>query len=537
MPDDTGNQNRPTAGSVETRALDTLSADAKRLRGLIPYGVESRDMGGFREVIEPGALNNARLDDLIATVDHRGLPLGRYPGTLQLEDRSDGLHWSVEPPESRADVREAVERGDLRAGSWRMVVGRDEWRGDVRHVHEIAELRDVAVATNPAYRDAAVELRTAPENDNDAGERRQEGGNMPADNQDGAAEDRSAENTESEERTENQDGEERSAEQRTGTLTVESRSETTEERSVEERVVEALLSVRKGEARSLSVASDGAIAPPELSTMLFEKLRASSVALQSGIVVVPTDRSEVQWPKLTADVAPDFYGEGETITPGDPTFATLTANPHKLAHIVEASNEVIDDSEPSVVDVLNGHLATMLGLKLDSAIYEGNPAGNPDSITGLKFAPGIQTVDLGANGAALTNYDPFVEAVGLLQAANVPGPYVVVFHPRTATELALLKQESGSEQQLAPPAGFPQVFATSQLSITETKGTESDASSAYVYAPSQLVLVRRQDATIELDRSRLFNSDQSEVRGKLRADLLTPNPTAVVRIEGIIPAA
>ena len=94
------------------------------------------------------------------TVDHGGVPLGRYPGTLELEDRADGLHWAVDPPESRADIREAVERGDLRAGSWRMVVGRDEWRGDVRHVHEIAELQDVAVATRPAYRDAVVEYRS-----------------------------------------------------------------------------------------------------------------------------------------------------------------------------------------------------------------------------------------------------------------------------------------------------------------------------------------------------------------------------------------
>ncbi|MDP9377881.1 MAG: HK97 family phage prohead protease, partial [Actinomycetota bacterium] len=97
--------------------------------------------------------------------DHAGVPLGRYPGTLALEDRADALHWAVDPPESRADVREAVQRGDLRGGSWRMIVARDEWRGDVRHVHEIAELRDVSVVTTGAYpADAApVELRSAPE--------------------------------------------------------------------------------------------------------------------------------------------------------------------------------------------------------------------------------------------------------------------------------------------------------------------------------------------------------------------------------------
>ncbi len=158
---------RPKAGEVEKRQAPELSLDGRRIRGLIPYGVESRDLGGWREVIEPTALRGANIDDLVATVDHVGVPIGRFPTTLEVEDRADGLHWSVVPPESRADVREAIERGDLRAGSWRMVVGRDEWRGQVRHVHEIAELRDVSVVSHPAYESSTVELRSAPnEEDN-----------------------------------------------------------------------------------------------------------------------------------------------------------------------------------------------------------------------------------------------------------------------------------------------------------------------------------------------------------------------------------
>jgi uncharacterized protein len=149
---------RPSPGQLEERALD-VTVDGRRIRGRIPFGAESRDMGGWREVIEPTALRGVSLDDLVATVDHVGIPIGRHPRTLEVEERADGLHWSVEPPASRRDVVEAVERGDLRGGSWRMRVARDEWRGDVRHIVEIAELRDVAVVTNPAYPAAVVEMR------------------------------------------------------------------------------------------------------------------------------------------------------------------------------------------------------------------------------------------------------------------------------------------------------------------------------------------------------------------------------------------
>jgi HK97 family phage prohead protease len=164
---------RPRPGQLEERQARDLEVDGRKIRGRIPYQEESREFpGGWREVIERGALNRTKFDDLVVTVDHIGLPLGRFPGTLELEDRDDGLHWAVDPPKSREDIREAVERGDLRSGSWRMVVRRDEWRGDTRHVLEIETLRDVSIVTRPAYESAAVELRS--QDNNDAARERQE---------------------------------------------------------------------------------------------------------------------------------------------------------------------------------------------------------------------------------------------------------------------------------------------------------------------------------------------------------------------------
>ena len=52
--------------------------------------------------------------------------------------------------------------------------------------------------------------------------------------------------------------------------------------------------------------------------------------------------------------------------------------------------------------------------------------------------------------------------------------------------------------------------------------------------PSRVVAVFRQDTRIELDRSRLFNTDQSELRAIMRADLIVPTPLAVVRISKFV---
>jgi phage head maturation protease len=129
---------RPTPGDVEQRTSAGVATDGKRIRGVIPYGVESRNIG-FIETIRPGALSGAKLDGLYVTIDHadRGIPLARFPTSLSVEDREDGMHWSFEPPRSRPDVAEAIERGDITGSSWQMRVARDSWRGERRTVERI----------------------------------------------------------------------------------------------------------------------------------------------------------------------------------------------------------------------------------------------------------------------------------------------------------------------------------------------------------------------------------------------------------------
>lgn len=70
-------------------------------------------------LLERGAGDSALLEPALHRIAAVRSHIGRYPTTLELEDRSDALHWSLAPPESRSDVREAIERGDLKAGSWR----------------------------------------------------------------------------------------------------------------------------------------------------------------------------------------------------------------------------------------------------------------------------------------------------------------------------------------------------------------------------------------------------------------------------------
>jgi Escherichia/Staphylococcus phage prohead protease len=160
---------RPPAATAEHRTVDVdvqdLQARGRTVTGYAAvYNVESRDLGGFRERIAPGAFQTI-LDsdaDVRCLLNHDpNIVLGRTrSGTLRLRDEQRGLRFECDLPESREDLREAVSRGDLDGASFRFEVGADQWAGEVRTISEIHALHDVSLATHPAYPAASVEMRT-----------------------------------------------------------------------------------------------------------------------------------------------------------------------------------------------------------------------------------------------------------------------------------------------------------------------------------------------------------------------------------------
>src|SRR5829696_6872059 len=299
----------------------------------------------------------------------------------------------------------------------------------------------------------------------------------------------------------------------------------------------AIRDVKKGETRALSTAVSTSAGT--LSNVLFDRLRAASVVLASGIRQLSIEGDSTIFPSITADASPSWTSESATITPSDPTFSTVTAVPRKLAALVQVSNELIEDSDPSVVETLRDHLLKVLGLKVDAGLLEGT--GTPPQPSGLLNLSGKQTLAAGTNGATVT-FDMIADAIALLEAVNVPRERMrIVAHPRNLAALrkanastagSYLWQDVGSAEP-GTVFGVP-IYSTSQLTTTETQGSSSLTNSIYVYDIESLVFVDRRPFTFEVDRARLFNSDQAEIRAKLRADLISPTPTGVVRINGVL---
>lgn len=171
---------RSTTMSMERRdvplplTVETREDGKALIRGMAArYNVRSVNLGNFTEEIRPGAF-----DKVLAQAEGRNV-VGLYnhepnyvlgterAGTLRLLAREDGLGYEIDPPASRQDVIELIQRGDVWGSSFAFTVERDgdEWTtdengGHLRYIRAIGGLYDVGPVLTPAYQDTSVAVRS-----------------------------------------------------------------------------------------------------------------------------------------------------------------------------------------------------------------------------------------------------------------------------------------------------------------------------------------------------------------------------------------
>lgn len=155
----------PAQGCKITRANDRTGVVKFRGRPWV-YGQMSDDLGGWNEIVEPGAATRtlARKPDVRMLINHdANLLLARTTsGTLTLsEDDEGGIAEADLANVSYArDLAELIERGDLTQMSFGFWITSDEWAGNLHRVHEFdLDGGDVSSVTFPAYPQTSSELR------------------------------------------------------------------------------------------------------------------------------------------------------------------------------------------------------------------------------------------------------------------------------------------------------------------------------------------------------------------------------------------
>lgn len=144
--------------------------EARRIIGYAAvFNSLSEDLGGFREIIMPGAFTDTLTGDIRSLFNHEpSLILGRtISQTLALEEDEIGLRYEVSPPDTQyaRDLIISIDRGDVDQSSFMFRVIEESWRHPdasnplpTRILHQV-ELFDVSPVTFPAYPTTSVGVR------------------------------------------------------------------------------------------------------------------------------------------------------------------------------------------------------------------------------------------------------------------------------------------------------------------------------------------------------------------------------------------
>jgi len=151
------------------------SEDGKIISGYAAvHNQLSEDLGGFREVILPGAFTRClgAAPDVRCLFNHDpNLILGRTKaGTLSLAEDPVGLNYDCDVPDTQTgrDVLTSIRRKDVDQCSFAFSVNKQNWReekaadGTFQVIRELidVDLYDVSPVTYPAYPQTTVSARS-----------------------------------------------------------------------------------------------------------------------------------------------------------------------------------------------------------------------------------------------------------------------------------------------------------------------------------------------------------------------------------------
>lgn len=154
---------------MEQRANENaVVSKGRKLFGYAARFNAPTDLGGFSEIIKPGAftrsLSSPDAKKIRAVYEHDGRSLlGRMgSGSLRLTEDAEGLAFEIDLPGTTLgnDLAVLVERGDVAGCSFGFIVAPngEQWDGDVRSLIDV-DLHEITITANPAYDATSVQVR------------------------------------------------------------------------------------------------------------------------------------------------------------------------------------------------------------------------------------------------------------------------------------------------------------------------------------------------------------------------------------------
>jgi HK97 family phage major capsid protein len=126
----------------------------------------------------------------------------------------------------------------------------------------------------------------------------------------------------------------------------------------------------------------GALVPPEFDPMLIRLIETYGVIRQAARISPMASETKAQ-PRRTGGVTTYWIGEGQTITPSNPTYDNINLVAKKLVALAVISSEINEDAAINVADELAFEIGYAFALAEDQAAFNGDGTSTYGGITGV----------------------------------------------------------------------------------------------------------------------------------------------------------
>lgn len=206
------------------------------------------------------------------------------------------------------------------------------------------------------------------------------------------------------------------------------------------------------EGKALGEATQGAggyLVPPSYLQNMFAETRRQGNSLRryGWLASHPVTSNQVLLPKGSGTATVGIVAEGAVKPSADQTFTQVAVNIFVFAGISKISNQLLQDSSPTAVDLVTRELGTLLGNLEEQKIISGSGTGEP---RGILNTTGVNAVTVTATTAQDT-IDAILDAIVAIQTTYFASPTGVLMHPRRLAKLS--KGKTTDTGYLFNPAG------------------------------------------------------------------------------------
>jgi HK97 family phage major capsid protein len=240
--------------------------------------------------------------------------------------------------------------------------------------------------------------------------------------------------------------------------------------------------------REATNSAGGYLVPQEFAARVYELMQAKAVTL-ADLETVNMNHEVMYIPKVTSGTTAYWVPETNTITESEMAFGRITLTAKKVAALVKASTEVLEDANVSVANIIVDQMARDLALAVDGEVLNGTGG----TFEGLRYTGSyVNSYSAGdGTGSANINVNAISKAADEVLTDNHQFPDVSYFHTRTVGSLRILTDGAArplfNNETFGSPLlgrgvignvwGIP-VKAANQLPINLSVGTGSLSNSA-----------------------------------------------------------